>query len=70
MQSLNKNMERETPLRIAEEVAYQPGQIVSKMLAQNDHHSLTLFAMPARKPHAVFAEEVMKMLLIVAFPEE
>ena len=35
-----------------------------------DHHSLTLFAMPARKPHAVFAEEAMKMLLIVVFPEE
>ena len=113
MQPLIKNMERETPLRIAEEVAYQPGQIVSKTLAQNDHHSLTLFAfdkgeeisthesggdamivvldgkarvtidgkphtveagetilMPARKPHAVFAEEAMKMLLIVVFPEE
>ena len=70
MQPLNKNMERETPLRIAEEVAYQSGQIVSKMLAQNDHHRLTLFAMPVRKPHAVFAEEAMKMLLIVAFPEE
>ena len=70
MQPLNKNMERETSLRIAEEVAYQPRQIVSKMLAQNDHHSLTLFAMPAQKPHAVFVEEVMKMLLIVVFPEE
>ena len=100
-------------LTIKDEVSYQKGQIVSKTLAQNGHHSLTLFAfdkgeeisthesggdamvvaldgvgritiegteyilnegetivMPAKKPHAVFAKEQFKMLLIVMFPEE
>lgn len=99
-----------TPLSIIDQVTYQSGQIVSKTLAQNSHHSLTLFAlekgeeisahvsdgdamilalegkgkitiddeehtlnpgevivMPAQKPHAVFAEEQFKMLLIVIF---
>ena len=113
MESLIKNIGREVPLKIADEVNCQPGQIVSKTLAQNEHHSLTLFAfdkgeeisthesggdamivalegegritidrkehivkagetiiMPAKKPHAVFAKESFKMLLIVIFPEE
>lgn len=113
MTNLIKNITHENPLPIANEVTYQPGQIVSKTLAQNRHHSLTLFAfdkgeeisthvsdgdamvialdgtgkividgteyflnagetivMPAKKPHAVFAEEKFKMLLIVIFKEE
>ena len=92
---------------------YQPGQIVSKTLAQDEHHSLTLFAfdkgeeisthassgdamvivldgkgkitingkdhilnagetivMPAQQPHAVFAEDRFKILLIVIFPTD
>lgn len=110
MERLIKNIRKEVPLQIAEEVTYQPGQIVSKTLAQNQYHSLTLFAfdkgeeisthesggdamvvvldgkgritidgtehvvnagetivMPAGKPHAVYAEERFKMLLIVIF---
>lgn len=98
---------------MAGQVAYQPGQIVSKTLAQDKHHSLTLFAfdkgeeisshdsqgdalvlaldgegritidgkdhalkageavvMPANIPHAVYAPERFKMLLIVIFPNE
>ncbi len=113
MDKLIKNIEHKTVLTIKDEVAYQQGQIVSKTLAQNEHHSLTLFAfdkgeeisthesggdamivaldgvgritiegkefilnegetivMPAKKPHAVFAKEQFKMLLIVMFPEE
>lgn len=113
MDKLIKNIEHKTVLTIKDEVSYQKGQIVSKTLAQNDHHSLTLFAfdkgeeisthessgdamvvaldgvgritiegtqyilnegetivMPAKKPHAVFAKEQFKMLLIVMFPEE
>ena len=97
---------------LQDEVNYQPGQIVSKTLAQNKHRSLTLFAfdkgeeisthasegdamvmaldgvgkitidgvehflnagetivMPADTPHAVYAKEQFKMLLIVVFPE-
>lgn len=39
-----KNIAHGKVLPIAEEVTYQPGQIVSKTLAQSPHHSLTLFA--------------------------
>lgn len=113
MDKLIKNIEHKTVLKIKDEVTYQKGQIVSKTLSQNKHHSLTLFAfdkgeeisthesfgdamivaldgvgkitiegeefilnegetivMPAKKPHAVFAKEQFKMLLIVMFPEE
>ena len=44
MTNLIKNIAHENPLPIANEVTYQSGQIVSKTLAQNRHHSLTLFA--------------------------
>lgn len=110
MEKYIKNIEHETALHLAEQVDYLPGQIVSKTLSQNDHHSLTLFAfekgeeisthesegdamvyaldgtgritvggqahslqpgdcivMPAKKPHAVYASERFKMLLIVMF---
>ena len=86
MDKLIKNIEHKTVLKIKDEVTYQKGQIVSKTLSQNEHHSLTLFAfdkgeefilnegetivMPAKKPHAVFAKEQFKMFLIVMFPEE
>jgi len=109
---LIKNIDHKTVLPIKDEVTYQKGQIVSKTLAQNENHSLTLFAfdkdeeisthesggdamvvaldgvgkitiegeefilhegetivMPSKKPHAVFAQERFKMLLIVMFPE-
>ena len=39
-----KNMEKSTVLTLREQVAYQPGQVVSKTLAQNEHLSITLFA--------------------------
>lgn len=39
-----RNMEYATVMAFADQVDYQSGQIVSKTLAQNDHHSLTLFA--------------------------
>lgn len=44
MEKLIKNIEHRTALTLAGEVDYLPGQIVSKTLAQNNHHSLTLFA--------------------------
>lgn len=44
MEQLIKNIAHATILPLAEEVSYQPDQIVSKTLAQNRHHSLTLFA--------------------------
>jgi len=112
MDKLIKNIEHAVVLPLAGQVEYQDGQVVSKTLAQNDRHSLTLFAfdqgeeissheskgdamvfaldgvgkitidgeehilnkdeaivMPAGIPHAVYAQERFKMLLIVSFPE-
>lgn len=39
-----KNIEKETGLRLKEQVAYQKGQVVSKTLVQNEQVSMTLFA--------------------------
>ncbi len=39
-----KNYDIATVLTMKEQVAYQPGQVVSKTLAQNDAVSITLFA--------------------------
>ena len=39
-----KNIDHEKVLKLADEVQVQPGQIVSKTLAQNKHVSVTLFA--------------------------
>ena len=41
---LIRNIEHGVVLPLMEQVTYQDGQIVSKTLAQNSHHSLTLFA--------------------------
>lgn len=39
-----KNIEKSQVLTLKNEVAYQPGQVVSKTLAQNNALSVTLFA--------------------------
>lgn len=44
MEKWIKNIEHSAVLPLAGQVEYLPGQIVSKTLAQNKHHSLTLFA--------------------------
>lgn len=44
MEKLIKNLEHSTVLTMADQVAYQEGQIVSMTLGQNKYHSLTLFA--------------------------
>jgi quercetin dioxygenase-like cupin family protein len=44
MKKLIKNIAHKVPLPLAEQVEYREGQIVSKTLAQNSRHSLTLFA--------------------------
>lgn len=44
MGKLIKNIAHSTVLPLAEQVQYLEGQIVSKTLAQNRHHSMTLFA--------------------------
>lgn len=42
-----KNMEKSQVLTLKEQIAYQPGQVVSKTLAQNDAVSITLFSFDA-----------------------
>ena len=39
-----KNIDKSTVLTLKEQVAYQPGQVVSRTLAQNSALSVTLFA--------------------------
>ncbi len=39
-----KNIEKQTSLQLKDLVDYQPGQIVSKTLVQNDAVSMTLFS--------------------------
>ncbi len=39
-----KNIEKQTPLALADLVAYQTGQVVSKTLVQNDAVSMTVFS--------------------------
>ena len=39
-----KNIEKQVKLNLSEQVDYQPGQVVSKTLVQNDLVSMTLFA--------------------------
>lgn len=52
-----KNIEHERALQLEEEVQYAVGQIVSKTLAQNDHHSLTLFAFDKGEEISTHASE-------------
>lgn len=42
--SLMKNISKAEVLVLKDQVSYQPGQVVSKTLAQNDAVSVTLFA--------------------------
>ncbi len=42
-----KNIEMATVLNLKDEIDYQPGQVVSKTLVQNDRVSLTLFSFDA-----------------------
>ena len=39
-----KNIQKQTVLKLKELVAYQPGQVVSKTLVQNDAVSMTIFS--------------------------
>lgn len=39
-----KNIEKQTVLKLKEQVDYQPGQVVSKTLVQNEAVSMTIFS--------------------------
>lgn len=47
MEKFIKNLAHEEIVRLTDQIAILPGQIVSKTLAQNRHVSLTLFAFDA-----------------------
>lgn len=40
-----KNIEKQVKLTLKDQVAYQPGQVVSKTLVQNDKVSMTIFSL-------------------------
>lgn len=39
-----KNIEKQTKLQLKDQIEYQPGQVVSKTLVQNDKVSVTIFS--------------------------
>ena len=39
-----KNIEKQTKLQLKDQIDYQPGQVVSKTLVQNDKVSMTIFS--------------------------
>ena len=39
-----KNIEKQTKLSLKDQIVYQPGQVVSKTLVQNEKVSMTLFS--------------------------
>ena len=39
-----KNIEKQTKLQLKDLVEYQPGQVISKTLVQNDYVSMTIFS--------------------------
>lgn len=39
-----KNIEKSTILTLKNEVEYKKGQVISKTLSQNEHHSITIFS--------------------------
>ena len=39
-----KNIEKQTKLQLKDQIEYQPGQVVSKTLVQNDKVSMTVFS--------------------------
>lgn len=60
-----KNMPIAEPAVLRDLVTYQPGQVVSRTLAQNDQTSLTLFAFPAGEglsAHTTPADAVVLIL--------
>lgn len=39
-----KNIEKQTKLRLKDQIDYQPGQVISKTLVQNEKVSMTIFS--------------------------
>lgn len=60
-----KNMDMAKVLVLKDEVAYQPGQVVSKTLAQNENLSVTLFAFDKGEEISTHDQAVMPLLLVL-----
>jgi len=60
-----KNIEQEHVLKLADEVATAPGQIVSKTLVQNDAVSVTLFAFSKGEEISTHFSEGDAMVLVL-----
>lgn len=60
-----KNLDHETVLNLAGQVTVQPGQIVSRTLAQNDAVSITLFAFSAGEEISTHSSDGDAMVLVL-----
>ena len=60
-----KNIEHAKALKLADEVAAAPGQVVSKTLAQNDAVSITLFAFSRGEEISTHCSEGDAMVLVL-----
>lgn len=61
-----KNIDSEKVLTLAEQVSVQPGQVVSRTLAQNAHVSVTLFAFAKGEEISTHASGGDAMVLVLA----
>ena len=60
-----RNMEHEKVLKLSEQVDVQPGQVVSRTLAQNAHVSVTLFAFAKGEEIGTHASDGDAMVLVL-----
>lgn len=60
-----KNIPHESILRLAEQVSIQPGQVVSKTLAQNKAVSLTIFAFDKDEEISTYASNGDAMVTVL-----
>ena len=60
-----KNIEKQTKLNLKDQVDYQPGQVVSKTLVQNEYVSMTIFSFDKREEistHAAGGDAMVTVL--------
>ena len=60
-----KNIEKQTKLNLKDQVDYQPGQVVSKTLVQNEYVSMTIFSFDKGEEistHAVGGDAMVTVL--------
>ena len=55
-----KNIEKQTKLNLKDQVDYQPGQVVSKTLVQNEYVSMTIFRLIKGKKYLLMQQAEMQ----------